>query len=74
MLKSYLIIHSLTHFHSYNPISIILSAVSSLIVRAVIGYCVVRAATMLHQNMLTNILRGPMSFFDTTPVGRIVAR
>ena len=29
----------------------------------------VYAARELHGNMLTNILRSPMSFFDTTPIG-----
>jgi ABC-type multidrug transport system fused ATPase/permease subunit len=34
----------------------------------------VTAAGHLHQSMLTNILKSPMSFFDTTPSGRIVNR
>ncbi|XP_053385666.1 multidrug resistance-associated protein 1-like [Mercenaria mercenaria] len=34
----------------------------------------VQASKILHENMLTNVLRGPMWFFDTTPVGRIVNR
>ena len=32
------------------------------------------AAKNLHVGMLNNVLRLPMSFFDTTPLGRIVAR
>ncbi|KAK7488019.1 hypothetical protein BaRGS_00020764, partial [Batillaria attramentaria] len=34
----------------------------------------VKAAGTLHVNMLSNIMRSPMSFFDTTPSGRIVNR
>ncbi|KAF8924586.1 Multidrug resistance-associated protein 1, partial [Haplosporangium bisporale] len=33
-----------------------------------------RASTLMHNNLLQRVLRLPMSFFDTTPVGRIVNR
>ena len=32
----------------------------------------VRASSKLHKYMLYNILRSPMSFFDMTPIGRIL--
>ncbi|XP_048236908.1 multidrug resistance-associated protein 1-like isoform X1 [Haliotis rufescens] len=34
----------------------------------------VRAASRMHAKMLSRVLRSPMSFFDTTPIGRIVNR
>eukprot|EP00055_Hartaetosiga_balthica_P014402 m.78839 g.78839 ORF g.78839 m.78839 type:complete len:1578 (-) comp8586_c0_seq2:145-4878(-) len=34
----------------------------------------VRAAGHFHQTVLQHVLRSPMSFFDTTPMGRIVNR
>lgn len=37
-------------------------------------YCSVHASKILHNNMAVNVLRAPMSFFETTPIGRILNR
>ena len=36
--------------------------------------CSLKAGEKIHKKLLTNVLRGPMSFFDSTPIGRIVNR
>ena len=33
-----------------------------------------RASTLMHNHMLKRVMKSPMSFFDTTPIGRIINR
>lgn len=37
-------------------------------------YCGIRSARFLHSSMLESVIKSPMSFFDTTPLGRIINR
>ncbi|KAI8881443.1 multi drug resistance-associated protein MRP [Backusella circina FSU 941] len=37
-------------------------------------YCAIRSARFLHSSMLEAVIKSPMSFFDTTPLGRILNR
>ena len=50
------------------------SALTSLASFAVLVPGIMRASAYLHNTMLANILRGPMEFFDVTPIGRILNR
>ncbi|XP_058043060.1 ATP-binding cassette sub-family C member 2 isoform X2 [Ahaetulla prasina] len=45
-----------------------------LIAIALASFGTIRASRVLHEQLLSNILRVPMSFFDSTPTGRIVNR
>lgn len=37
-------------------------------------YCTIRGSTTMHNGMAKSVLRAPMSFFETTPIGRILNR
>merc|ERR1719394_2102558 len=41
---------------------------------AILALTTLNASKQLHKKMLIRVLQSPMSFFDTTPLGRIVNR
>lgn len=50
-------------------------ALSSLVHTCVMWiFCTIAGSTKLHNMMATSVLRAPMSFFETTPIGRILNR
>ncbi|XP_062521920.1 ATP-binding cassette sub-family C member 3-like isoform X2 [Corticium candelabrum] len=70
--------HSLLHSTSfylgiYSSFCVGLSIMMFVSVLAV-AYGTLNAARLLHKHLLKQVLRCPMSFFDTTPIGRIVNR
>eukprot|EP00095_Tigriopus_kingsejongensis_P005628 maker-scaffold335_size202896-snap-gene-1.27 protein:Tk05628 transcript:maker-scaffold335_size202896-snap-gene-1.27-mRNA-1 annotation:"multidrug resistance-associated protein 1 isoform x3" len=49
-------------------------AVSTMVLSIVLAISTLNASKQMHKTMLTRVMRSPMSFFDTTPLGRIVNR
>jgi len=49
-------------------------AFSTMVLSVVLAITTLNASKTMHKVMLNQVMRSPMSFFDTTPLGRIVNR
>ncbi|KAG1678222.1 Multidrug resistance-associated protein 1 [Nymphon striatum] len=49
-------------------------AITIMIGALCLAFGTMRATAILHEKMLSSVMKSPMSFFDTTPSGRIVNR
>ncbi|KAJ2435258.1 hypothetical protein GGF42_009083, partial [Coemansia sp. RSA 2424] len=58
----------------YGAIGMLGAAMSSLQSYLLWTRCSIQASKKVHENMLRGVLRSPMSFFDVTPLGRILNR
>ncbi|KAJ1670053.1 hypothetical protein GGF38_001794, partial [Coemansia sp. RSA 25] len=58
----------------YGAIGTLGAAMSSLQSYLLWTRCSIQASKKVHENMLRGVLRSPMSFFDVTPLGRILNR
>ena len=61
-------------FSSRLRIWIFFPAIFSLIATVGLALGTLNASAALHQQMLQRLMRSPMSYFDTTPLGRIINR
>jgi ABC-type multidrug transport system fused ATPase/permease subunit len=52
----------------------LVQAITTMVLALSIGLTTLNGAKLLHKKMLIRIMKSPMSFFDTTPIGRIVNR
>ncbi|SMN22850.1 similar to Saccharomyces cerevisiae YLL015W BPT1 ABC type transmembrane transporter of MRP/CFTR family [Maudiozyma saulgeensis] len=58
----------------YALIGVVSAGFSNLRTIILLIYCSIRASKNLHNRMAYSIIRSPMQFFETTPVGRIINR
>ncbi|KAJ1825710.1 hypothetical protein LPJ56_002546, partial [Coemansia sp. RSA 2599] len=70
-----LVRHGVFYYLSiYGALGLLGASMSSLQSLLLWTRCSIQASSKIHENMLVSVLRSPMSFFDVTPLGRILNR
>jgi len=70
-------VQELNDWRFYITVFGVLVAVSGVLIcirDAILAFAELKASSALHNRMLESLFRAPVSFFDTTPVGRIINR
>ncbi|KAJ2499985.1 hypothetical protein GGH96_003096 [Coemansia sp. RSA 1972] len=68
-------VHSVFYYlFIYSGLGLLGALLSSLQSLLLWTRCSIRTSAKIHQNMFISVLRSPMSFFDVTPLGRILNR
>ncbi|KAJ2803489.1 hypothetical protein H4R20_002872 [Coemansia guatemalensis] len=62
------------YLYIYGGIGLLGAAMNLLKALVLWTRCSIKASTEVHQSTLNGVMRSPMSFFDTTPTGRILNR
>ncbi|RKP02372.1 hypothetical protein CXG81DRAFT_10852 [Caulochytrium protostelioides] len=65
---------SLRRVGIYGALGFLMAAFNSISVLTIYVTCCIHAARYTHNSMLKNVSRLPQSFFDTTPLGRVLNR
>ena len=53
---------------------VVITGLASYVSSLMLAWGAVQASTVLHNDILRNCMRSPSSFYDTTPLGRILNR
>lgn len=66
--------HSLDYYFNIYVLITMISILLGVSRLVWLYYGSLRASRILHENLLNRVIRAPLRFFDTTPVGRILNR
>ncbi|KAI8621103.1 P-loop containing nucleoside triphosphate hydrolase protein [Chytriomyces sp. MP71] len=72
--SNYLNLSSTQYLYIYSAFSILGPIISFLVIDLPINYLTVKAGSYFHDHALAGLMKSPMYFYDTQPIGRILNR